>query len=574
MRKKIIAVLICLFTLTVLFGYPACAAAGNNTDAENTALAETIENYYKETWRGSGLSVAVFNTEEDLYKGYFGFQNKEKSIEVSADTVMDWGSISKLLIWVSAMQLNEQGKLDLIEDLRPYFPDAVSKKLRYDEPITMLDLMNHTAGFEEAFQYMGCSSPEKLLSFEEYLIKAQPRQVFEPGSTVAYSNYGAGLAAYVVEQISGENYADYVHTHVFAPLGMENTAIKADYSDNEDVRRRYLELATISKDGKQMSPRSTESSRYISNYPAGACVSTLNDLENFARALLTQDERLMKKETFKLFFSPSRTYTGTERARNRHGMWERYACAVPMTGHNGAKTTSAVLLLDPDNGKGIVIQTNTALNTSALNDVPALVFGEAEKGQSAAPVFAYAARGCFRGIFRVLIYAFPGKMAPQMLPEGALQMLSDRWEIDASDYFPMKGGDWVLFALFWLWAAGVIYCVVLLIVMLFKAIRRRLKKGDKQLKTARDKWFLLSVVTVALAVPGALISFLVSVRACSVFAFAAMFPTICCIAAAIPVFMRIGTDKKRLALHVSVLVMLFLDATAMLVYQIPAFWLV
>lgn len=213
---------------------------------------------------------------------------------MSADTVMDWGSISKLLIWVCAMQLNEQGTLDLNEDLRPYFPNAVSEKLQYDEPITMLDLMNHTAGFEEAFQYMGCSSPEKLLSFEEYLIKAQPRQVFEPGSTVAYSNYDAGLAAYVVEQISGENYADYAYTHVFAPLGMENTAIKADYSDNEDVRRRYLELATISKDGKQMSPRSTESSRYISNYPAGACVSTLNDLEVFARALLTQDERLMK----------------------------------------------------------------------------------------------------------------------------------------------------------------------------------------------------------------------------------------------------------------------------------------
>ena len=574
MKKKIIAILVCLLSLTVLFSFPARAAAGNAADTENAAMAEKIENYYKETWRGSGLSVAVFNAEEELYKGYFGFQNKEKNIEANEDTVMDWGSISKLLIWVSAMQLNEQGKLGLNDDLRPYFPEAVSKKLQYDEPITMLHLMNHTAGFEEAFQYMGCDSPEKLLSFEDYLIKAQPRQVFGPGSTVAYSNYGAGLAAYVVEKISRENYANYAHKHIFAPLGMENTAIRADYSDNENVKRRYLELATISKDGNQMRRSSTESSRYISNYPAGACVSTLTDLEIFARALLIEDERLMKEETFELFFSPSRTYTGSERARNRHGMWERYDYAVPMTGHNGAKTTSALLLLDRANGKGIVIQTNTALDTSALNDVPALIFGEAEKGQPASPVFAYAARGCFRGIFRVMIFALPGKISPQLFPKSAVQILPDRWEIDASDQILMKGADWVLFAVFWLWAAGVIYCVVLLIVILFKTIRRRLKKADGPLKTARDKWFLLSAVTVALAVPGALISFLVSVRACSVFAFAAIILTFFCIAAAVPVFIKTRSEKKRLALHISVLVMLVLAATALLVYQIPAFWLV
>ena len=573
MNRKTVTVIVCIITLAVLFGMPLHGNAEGAVTGKGSDIAESIRSYYDETWVGSGLSVAVFNTEEELYRGYFGWQNKEKNIEVTADTVMDWGSISKVLIWVSVMQLHEAGKLALDEDLRPYFPDAVTENLEFDEPITMLHLMNHTAGFEEAFQYMGCDSPEKLLAFEDYLIKAQPRQVFSPGSTVAYSNYGAGLAAYVTEQISGENYADYVHAHIFAPLGMENTAIRADYSDNEDVRRRYLELATILPDGKQTKKSITEQQRYISNYPAGACVSTLTDLETFGRALLTKDERLMKKETFELFFSPSRTYTGTERVRNRHGMWERYACAVPQTGHNGAKTTSAVLLLDMADGKGIVVQTNTAMNTSALNDVPELVFGKAKNEETGAPVFAYAARNCFRGIFRVIIYALPIKIAPQLFPEGALEILPDRWENNASDYLLMKGTDWAIFTVFWLWAAGVLYCVFLLLGMLIKAIRRKVKKAEKQPKNLREMWFLISVVCVSLAVPGAVISFF-SVRACSVFAFAAMIFTVCCIVSSVPVFLKTRTDRKRLGLHISMLAVLLLAASAMLVYQIPAFWFV
>ena len=137
----------------------------------------------------------------------------------------------------------------------------------------------------------------------------------------------------------------------------------------------------------------------------------------------------------------------------------------------------------------------------------------------------------------------------------------------------MKGADWVIFAVFWLWAAGVLYCVFLLLGMLIKVIRRKVKKAQKQPKTVRDKWFQLSAACVSLAVPGAVISFF-SVRACSVFAFAAMIITVCCIVSSVPVFLKTRTDRKRLGLHISVLAVLLLAASAMLVYQIPAFWFV
>jgi hypothetical protein len=58
------------------------------------------------------MSVSVFDTSEVIYSGYFGYADKENGVAVDQDTVMEWGSATKLLVWVSVMQLWEQGKLD------------------------------------------------------------------------------------------------------------------------------------------------------------------------------------------------------------------------------------------------------------------------------------------------------------------------------------------------------------------------------------------------------------------------------------------------------------------------------
>lgn len=115
-----------------------------------------------------------------LSKGY-GYADVEQQIPVSPDTVMEWGSISKLAVWTSVMQLAEQGKLDLNEDIRKLLPEHFLTKLEYDEPITMLHLMNHNAGFEEYMFDMAYQSPEEVRSLEEGLKLAQPAQIYRPG---------------------------------------------------------------------------------------------------------------------------------------------------------------------------------------------------------------------------------------------------------------------------------------------------------------------------------------------------------------------------------------------------------
>ena len=86
-----------------------------------------------------------------MSSGYYGYADKENNIKVDKDTVFEWGSASKLMVWVSVMQLVEQEKISLEADIQEYLPSDVLKNLNYDADITMLHLMNHSAGFQEDY---------------------------------------------------------------------------------------------------------------------------------------------------------------------------------------------------------------------------------------------------------------------------------------------------------------------------------------------------------------------------------------------------------------------------------------
>ena len=106
-------------------------------------IPPAIENYveeHKETT--TGMSVAVYDENGVIYQNHFGYADKENGLVIDENTVFDWGSVSKTLIWINVMQLVEQGKLDLEEDIRSYLPEGFLTNLTYDEKITMLDLMN------------------------------------------------------------------------------------------------------------------------------------------------------------------------------------------------------------------------------------------------------------------------------------------------------------------------------------------------------------------------------------------------------------------------------------------------
>lgn len=269
----------------------ASAAAAENTGEtpsgiSYTELEEEIDRYIdvrKDTT--SSVSIAYFNETENIASVIYGKANVAEDIKADEETVYEWGSISKVLVWTSVMQLYEQGKIDLDEDVRNYLPDGFLSNLSYDEPVTMTHLMNHTAGFQETTWDVEVTDKKDIISLREALLATAPPQIYKVGTTVSYSNWGAALAAYVVECISGMDYAEYVRQNIFEPLGMNQTSILPDCSDNEWVEsRRDLTNAYYNVQGEYEDYGACR--RYILLYPAGAATGTMSDLVLFAKAFL------------------------------------------------------------------------------------------------------------------------------------------------------------------------------------------------------------------------------------------------------------------------------------------------
>ena len=240
----------------------------------------------------AGATVLVMKDGKELLKKGYGYSDIKKKTAVDPDTTMfRLASISKLFTWVSVMQLAEQGKLDIDADVNKYLDFQIAPA--FNKPITLRNLMTHTGGFEEVVHDIIYVDPKKTTSLRDFMIANQPRRMYPPGEIPAYSNYGVGLAGYIVERVSAEPFEQYVSEHIFMPLGMKHSSF------NEPMT---AELAPFVSDGYRATTEKPAIGFEIFNpAPAGGISSAAGDMEKFALALLNGGEldghRILKTET-------------------------------------------------------------------------------------------------------------------------------------------------------------------------------------------------------------------------------------------------------------------------------------
>lgn len=348
-----------LLTLFILCSTIPVFAAGLPPSLSEEQLAQTIDAFveeHKDTT--AAVSIGVFTNDSVLFEKSYGYANIEEQMPNTADTVFEWGSSAKILTWVSVMQLVERGKLDLNADIRTYLPEGFLTKLRYDDKITLTNLMNHTGGWQESYTELFVNSPDKLRTLEDALRVMEPAQVYRPGEAMAYSNFGASLAGYIVECVSGEPFYEYVKKNIFTPIGMQHTSIKPDRTDNPWVQSARQQINTYTADNK---PRG-KADYYLGCYPTGSTISTISDYLAFGQALISNSNGgtvlFEKPETLSEFHTPTSYYPdGTP--RNVHGMLTMPFIVGNGTGHPG-KTDgfSSYLMLDLERGFGVVVMTN------------------------------------------------------------------------------------------------------------------------------------------------------------------------------------------------------------------------
>lgn len=101
--------------------------------------------------------------------------------------------------------------------------------IKFKYPITMKNLLTHTAGFEDAVNEFVVNSESELQTLEQFVRLHKPDQPFKPGEVMAYSNYGVGLAGYVIEKITVMPFDKYVQEKILLPLDMNYTTYTQPY---------------------------------------------------------------------------------------------------------------------------------------------------------------------------------------------------------------------------------------------------------------------------------------------------------------------------------------------------------
>src|SRR5215472_8050310 len=257
----------------------AAAPASELTAADVNSWLDGYLPYALKTGDIAGAVVVVVKDGEVLTERGYGYSDVAAKKPVDPRlTLFRPGSVSKLFTWTAVMQLVEQGKIDLDADVNQYLDFKIPP--REGKPITMRNLMQHTAGFEEQAKGI-ITENTKAPGFEALLKAWVPQRVFAPGTTPAYSNYGASLAGYIVQRLSGESFETYIEKHIFEPLEMKYSTFRQPLPP---------ELAPLMSKGYRVASGEPGAFEIIGPAPAGSLSSPGQDMAHFMIAHLQDGE--------------------------------------------------------------------------------------------------------------------------------------------------------------------------------------------------------------------------------------------------------------------------------------------
>lgn len=277
---------------------PANSQAGHEmTAADIGAFLDGLMPLQLERDDIAGAVVAVVKDGKVLFAKGYGYADVEGKKPVSPDnTLFRPGSVSKLFTWTAVMQLVEQGKLDLDRDINDYLDFKIPAT--YPRPITLRNVMTHTAGFGETIKDLFVDDVHDLQPLGQYLANHIPNRIFPPGEVPAYSNYATTLAGYIVERVSGKPFNDYVNENILKPLGMEKTTFAQPLPEN---------LKSLMSNGYTVASGKAKPFEVVQAWPAGSVSTSATDMTRFMIAHLQNGEfngaRILRPETATLMHS-------------------------------------------------------------------------------------------------------------------------------------------------------------------------------------------------------------------------------------------------------------------------------
>lgn len=338
---------------------PASPEPGTPGIISQQEFATFVNNFFEQEMPKSHVPGAVISVVKDgtlLFTKGYGYANIEKKIPVVADrTLFRVASLSKLFTATATMQLYEQGQIDLKGDVSQYL-ERFQLDNPYSEPVTFAQLMMHTDGSTKRLVGLAARTEQEMTPLGDYLADHMPPIVWQPGELYSYSSHATALLGYLVEQISGRPFLEYINNNILQPLDMQRSSFAQppppDLADDLAVGYQYQ------KGNYQAVPF-----LYLNIAPAASLSATATDMAHFMIAHLQQghykDQRILEEDTAKLMhqthFKSHPKLPGTS-----YGFRERLVNNIRAIGHLGSlRGYSSSLTLIPDQNMGIFIASNS-----------------------------------------------------------------------------------------------------------------------------------------------------------------------------------------------------------------------
>lgn len=370
--------------------------------------------------RAAGTSALVWQNGREVYFGHAGHADREARHPMARDTLVQIFSMTKPVTGVALMQLWEQGRFGLDDELARYLPEFAGVRVydgkdasgadRFRPParaITVRDIMRHSAGFGGAgddspvapwYRKADPSALDHDLSELGRRLATVPLQ-YDPGERWYYG-IAVDVQALLVEKLSGQPYDRYVQEHILRPLGMMETA----WRQPDDKWSRFAAMY-LKRDGKLV--RQDDETTKVLNFRDNALkpgayglASTLDDYMRFARMLLgggmLDGARILKPSTVRLMATDQLDPRVTDRqwlpGKGQVGFGMDFAVrkAPPASAEenrgavgeffwDGAATT--LFWVDPANDLAVVYFVQTMpFDMSLHRDIRAAVYGPGYRG--------------------------------------------------------------------------------------------------------------------------------------------------------------------------------------------------
>ena len=315
-----------------------------------------------EEYKVPGAVISIVVDSQHIYYNGFGFADLENEIVVDKEkTGFRIASVTKTFTATAALQLAEQGKLDLHQNIRTYLPDDDFSFLKF-KPFTIHQLLTHTAGIDLTDTGDAALTPDKVIPLEEMARYHMPAQVHTPGTVHSYSNFAYTLAGYVIQVVSGQKYEAYIQEHILDKLSMVNSSIYQPSPSpiKENLARSYK------WDGEQKSlPRD-----YTNTLPGGGMISTARDMNNYMLMHLNKgkfgDHQILSPKTHDKLTSQQ---YGSRQTKNGicYSFFERTNHGRRSIQHTGGQLGFLTLMmLMPETGTGIFIAHNNREGAGAF----------------------------------------------------------------------------------------------------------------------------------------------------------------------------------------------------------------